>query len=513
MKRYLSIWLPRWPIERRYQDDGPSTGLPLAQVLAGQHGLRITATNPAADEAGVSHNLSLADARAICPHLMTQEADPGGDTHALRKLALWCGRYSPWTTLQGRDGIGIDITGCAHLFGGEDALLSDLRRFLETFNLTARLCIASTIGAAWGLARYGANSQAIIANSHTVEALAPLPLAALRLEDASAQKLRQLGFRTIRDLLNQPRAPFVARFGVDLTRRLDQATGKEAEVFNPLLPSPHYRSERRFAEPVSQAESICQIVDDLAAQLSRELEEDGKLARRLTLYLYRVDGKVKALTIRMRQSRTVQIVRLFQERLDQLQEDLDVGFGFDVLALHAFDVEEAHAQQPCLPKSHHTNSGGADMDHLFDRFGNRFGFDKVTRFCPHESYIPEDSVKHIPALDTHEDPDWQAYFEMLGRKTYLGRPLLLLDPPEPIKALAEVPDGPPLRFEWRKASHKVVRSDGPERLSPEWWLTGDSRLTRDYYRVEDENGYRFWVFREGLYPHESPHWLIHGTFA
>ncbi len=520
MKRFLSIWLPRWPIERRYQDGLSETAktLPLALVLAGQHGLRITATNLPADKAGVSCNLSLADARAICPHLITEEADPDGDKQALRKLALWCSRYSPWTTVQGNDAIGLDITGCAHLFGGEEALLADLSAYLKKFGLTARLAIASTIGAAWALTHYGDGTSACVPHEETLKALRPLPLAALRFEDGIAQKLRQLGFKKVRDLVDQPRTPFVARFGADFIRKLDQASGREAEIFNPLLPAPQFHVEQRLAEPVSQAESIHLLTDNLTRRLSAALEQAGKTARRLTLFLYRVDGKVKTLTIRTSRSHAARVARLFQERLDQLQEDVEAGFGFDVIALHAFDVETAASLQPVLPKSRHGRLAGSasdEMDHLLDRFGNRFGFDKVTRFCAQESHIPEQSVKRTSVLEKTDGPDWAAYFEMLGRKTYLGRPLLLLDPPEPITALAEVPDGPPLRFKWRKASHKVVRSDGPERLSPEWWLSGGSPLTRDYYRIEDENGYRFWVFREGLFGREleTPHWLIHGTFA
>lgn len=485
------------------------------------HGaVRVTAVNDAAAELGLAAGMSLADARAIHPALAVAQADEAGDAAALRRLALWCQRYSPLTRVDPPDGLCIDITGCAHLFGGEEALAGDLASRLRAFGLSPRLAIASTIGAAWAVARHGAMALESVEPGQTGARLAALPVAGLRIEAATVQALGRLGLERIGLVAGKPRAPLASRFGAMLVRRLDQALGHESERFDPLSPPPAHFATLRFAEPVVTLEAIGQVTERLVGELAATLGEAGKAARRLELVLFRVDGWRELLELRIsRPSNDPRhLSRLLGERLDRIRDH--AGFGFEIAVLAAFDVENAEAVQPALVAG--LDPGGrADADpdgfaRLLDRFVNRLGPASVIRFAPNESYLPERAVRPVSVLARLPAHDWPAHCQALRGQAGSARPALLLVRPEPIEVIVEMPDKPPARFEWRRVSHRVARADGPERIAPEWWKGGEeNRFTRDYYRIEDMEGRRFWLFREGLYDRDGdrPRWFMHGLFA
>ncbi|WP_417769176.1 Y-family DNA polymerase [Stappia sp.] len=529
MKRYLSVWLPRWPVERRFtarpplsgnrqENTGarPEIGGPLVLSMTVHGAVRVTAVNDAAAELGLAAGMSLADARAIHPALAVAQADEAGDAAALRRLALWCQRYSPLTRVDPPDGLCIDITGCAHLFGGEEALAWDLASRLRTFGLSPRLAIASTIGAAWAVARHGDTALESVEPGQTGVRLAALPVAGLRIEAATVQALGRLGLERIGLVAGKPRAPLASRFGAMLVRRLDQALGHESERFDPLSPPPAHFATLRFAEPVVTLEAIAQVTERLVGELAATLGEAGKAARRLELALFRVDGWRELLELRIsRPSNDPRhLSRLLGERLDRIRDH--AGFGFEVAVLAAFDVENAEEVQSAL-----VAGGGADADpdgfaRLLDRFVNRLGPASVTRFAPNESYLPERAVRPVSVLVRLPAHDWPAHCQALCGAAGSARPALLLERPEPVEVIVEMPDKPPARFEWRRVSHRVARADGPERIAPEWWKGGEeNRFTRDYYRIEDGEGRRFWLFREGLYDRDGdrPRWFMHGLFA
>lgn len=532
MKRFLSVWLPRWPIERRYgwiaarnrsrNTDGPLPHevAPLVLSTLSENGPRIAATNAVAGRLGLHAGMKLADARAIHPSLWVEPADMEGDGEALLRLALWGQCYSPLTRIEAPDGLSIDITGCAHLFGGEEGLVEGLAGRLEGFGLTARLAVAPTIGAAWAMARHGADDRAILAPDTLRDHLAPLPVAALRLEEGSVAALARLGLKQIGDLYGKPRAPLVARFGREPVRRLDQALGIEDESFQALTPPPAYRVERRFAEPLVVMADIECVAARLTRHLAESLEMAGKGARRVELLLFGVDGRVERLEIRTSAaSRDADhLMRLLNERLDGIRDD--TGFGFELVVLNAFDIEDVAARQDGFAGENGEGEAG-ELAPLLDRFVNRFGARSVARFAPRASHVPERAVQSVSVLGQDVRHDWQAHAAVLLDGAPFGRPLLLFDMPEPVTALSEIPDGPPVRFEWRRVSHHVVRADGPERIAPEWWRAesraagGTRRQTRDYYRIEDEAGRRFWLYRDGLYERQRdlPRWFIHGVFA
>lgn len=463
--------------------------------------------------------MPLADARAILPSVTVETADAEGDATALNRLALWCQRYSPWTTMHTPDGIALEITGCAHLFGGEKALLTDLEKHLRAFGLTIRMAVAPTIGGAWAAARYANETPCSVTAGLLREFLAPLPVASLRLDESMLGDLAMVGLKRISDLIGKPRAPLTARFGPQLLQQLDRALGHEDETLAPLAPPPLYRAELRFAEPIVTTMAVEHAIARLAQDLAAQLIEAGRGARCVELALFRVDGHVEMLTVRTSAlSREAgHLTRLFRERIEQIGDEFDAGFGFDAVTLGAFDVEVFTAEQDELQANTGQTADPTGFARLIDRFINRFGAANIFRFAPRASHVPERSMQVLTAAEEKEHAPWGEHLRALQGGAQLGRPLLLLSPPEEITALSEVPDGPPIRFVWKRVAHHVARADGPERIAPEWWLhpEGERRRTRDYYRVEDEEGRRFWLFRSGLYERggEEPRWFIHGLFA
>lgn len=487
----------------------------MALSTMAQNGAQITATNPAAEAQGLSIGMTIADARAIYPSLLVEPADKKGDRDALHRLAMWCQRYSPFTRIDELDGICIDSTGCAHLFGGEEKMAEELADRLHGFGLTASIAISPSIGASWALARHGASDITLVPSHEVKEHIAPLPVSGLRLEADTVSALKKLGLRQIGILIGKPRAPLASRFGRKLVTRLDQALGLEDESFNPLFPPPAYRVDRYFAEPIVTLTAIEEVVRHLTGELAKVLENAGKGTPRLELSLYRVDGWVEGLTLRTSSlSRDARhLARLLCERLDSIRDH--TGFGFEAAALGAFDTENFAATQHEMVGQETIHKHESDLAQLLDRLVNRFGPHNVTRFVPRESYLPERATHRISVLDAPMQHGWSDHNLAVSGRAVFARPLLLLDPPEPVDVIVEMPDKPPAQFTWRNLSHRITRADGPERIAPEWWVIGDpQRQTRDYYRVEDKEGNRFWLYRDGLHDRsgDEPHWFMHGMF-
>lgn len=529
MRRYLSIWIPDWSISRHYQQASPRTPNgapssddpghhPFALVTPAQGGIRIMAANRAARRAGILIDQTLADARALCPVLKIADHDPAADQAALERLALWCIRYTPWVASQPPDGLCLDMTGGAHLFGGEAALTQTLQDQLARMGLASRIAIAKTIGAAWALARHGTDSITIAPDGQTATALAPLPVNALRITMQQAERLEQVGLKTIGALLGKPRAPLAARYGMTLVNRLDQALGQKGETLSPITAPPDYRTYLQFPEPLLLLDQIRQALARLAQPLCDTLRTDGIGARAFTLSLYRVDGHVRTIPLRTGSlcRDTDHLCRLFAEALNRLQEDYDAGFGIEHIVLNAFATETARHRQPRLDDGPATEDAAA-FRLLLDRYGNRLGFENIHRPLPQHSHIPERAEQWRPLSYAGGKTEcWRDFVQHLQGGDFPGRPIILLPRPEPVAAIAAVPDGPPLRFEWRRLEHRVHKAEGPERIAPEWWgrPRAQAALTRDYFRIEDVQGYRFWLFRLGLYERgENPRWFLHGIFS
>jgi protein ImuB len=467
----------------------------------------------AAEAEGLAVQDLLADARAKVGGLQVHRADPAADDAALRRLALWATRYtptvSPWDEANGADGFFLDVTGAAHLFGGEEMLLADLACRLDRFGLPGRLAIADTAGAAWALSRFHPASAVILPSGQEAEAIAPLPVAALRLSFDTCTTLRRLGFKHVGALIDKPRAPFAARFPADLLRRLDQALGRTAEPLPLIVPPPVYHSLRYLLEPIVTQEAIVAVATRLMKDLMHALVRDGAGARALRLALYRVDGEVTTLELglAMPTRSETHVARLIELKLGRIAEAVEIGFGFEALGLAVTVAERLEPAQASLAGVSDGNDEEACAA-LVDRLRQRLGPRSVCRLKPVASHIPERAETPCVAID-EAPPAWPAPEEARPR------PLLLLPQAEPADVIAMVPEGPPQRFRWRGAMHGVAHAQGPERIAGEWWRHRVPQPTRDYYLVEDEAGHRFWLYREGLYGRETDaaRWFVHGLFA
>ncbi|MGN6772045.1 MAG: DNA polymerase Y family protein [Rhizobiaceae bacterium] len=483
---------------------------------------RIAALDEEAEALGLKRGIGIADACAMHPGIEIVEADPAADRRLIEGLADWCDRYTPLVALDGEDGLFLDITGCAHLFGGEKAMLDDIlaRFFHQGFDLRAG--IASTPGAAWAAARF---SLAAIEEGDEAEALASLPLPALRLDAAARGGLESVGLRTVGAVMQTPRAPLARRFGKLLFLRIDQALGRVEEPISPRLPAPPLAVERRLAEPVVTMEAVERLIGLLALTLRSDLERRGEGARVLQLALFRVDGAVSRIAVGtarpLRDPDRIGI--LFHERLAALEDRIEAGFGFDLIRLSAFSVTRFEAWQADL-----SGEDASEQERLVlfaDRIRARLGEHAVLKTIPVESHLPERAAAAVPfagkaavyETTPAPNPSTRGVGVRGGGKPHIPeRPIRLFSSPEPIEAVAaEVPEGAPASFRWRRAFHRVAASEGPERIAPEWWRGDGNEGTRDYFRVEDEEGRRFWLYRQGLYGEvpQGPRWFMHGIFA
>ena len=526
-QRMLSLWLRRLSTDRiaRLRDSSPSPRArgERALVITGKRGNVeiLTAVDEAAERLGLSSGLTLAQARAMHPGIDTVAEDIEADTALLESIADWCLRYTPLVACDAPDGLLLDISGCAHLYGGERELVADLSSRLDNAGFAYSLVIAGTIGAAWAAARYGEPASQVssqisnLASGDERALLAPLPLSALRIPSVTAASLARVGLKRIGDILDLPRAPLTARFGSEVLRQLDRALGHEHEPLTPRLPVAPYVAEQRFAEPIAREEDVLSITGRLARRLQFALERRGDGARRIELALFRTDGVVRRIAAgTSRPLRDPDEIReLFVERLAALADALDPGFGFDMARLSVVVAEPSPPQQIGI-------GGGedaAELCHLVDRLSARLGARRVQRLAAQDSHIPEAAEAALPAQAVNGDAGWNAFRRYRQEAALSPRPLRLLTRPEPIEAVAEVPDGPPLRFRWRRALHEVVAAEGPERIEGAWW-SEHGGPARDYFRVEDKSGLRFWLFRAGLYRDlaqgaAAPSWFLHGMFA
>lgn len=476
---------------------------------------RLHALDAEALRLGLEPGMALADARARVPDLVAMPHDPEGEAALMARLADACDRYTPLVAIDAPDGLILDMSGCTHLHGGEAALEQDAMRRMQAQGMRARSARAATPEAALALARYGAGGMAETGRAEAA-AIRHLPILALRLAPDALLALRRAGFATIGDLAELPPTPLAARFGAGMTRALDRLLGRIDSRITPRRAPPPVFAQRRFAEPVARVEAVMAALDDLLEAVCTQLAERHQGGRCFALRLYRSDGAVRDLAVETgRPVRAPAVVlRLVEERIEALADPLDPGFGFDMLRLAVPAVEPLGPEQAALDGARPSH---AALSALLDRLRARMGAERFCRIVPRESHIPERATQLLPA--GHAMPAASGWTAPSPGEPPL-RPLTLLDPPERIEVLAQVPDGPPGQFRWRGRVHRVMAQEGPERIAPEWWRraeghASDPGLSRDYYRVEDMAGSRFWLFRHGLYERETAHpaWYVHGLFA
>jgi protein ImuB len=516
-RRYLALWFPFLSTDRVRREAGLPRGgdpdePPLVLVGKDRGALRVAALDPAAARIGLKLGMSLAEARTLLPAIAAAAADPQADQAFLLTLAAGCEIVTPLVSLRGRDGLILDITGCAHLFGGETGLRDRVCRRLVAGGMSVRGTIAGAPDAAWTFSRFA--KVGIVPPGGEEEQARALPVAALDQTAATTLSLARAGFRTLGDLADRPANLLVARFGAGLMDRLNRILGREDIRIIPLRPPPDIGAETHFPEPLLHMESLVAALERLALNIASSLERRGEGGRAFEASFFRADGSVRRITIETAQgTRTPDVLmRLLKLRIGTLSDPLDPGFGFDAIRLGVLRTETLEERQKSLDGG--TGEGDAEcgIAALVDRLVARFGRENVLRFIARDTHDPVRAGGTVPYLSEHGNTPWPE--PEPGNPP--ARPLTLFIHPQPIDVLAEVPDSPPLRFRWRRVLHEVARAEGPERIAPEWWLEGNSApATRDYYRIEDAMGHRFWVFREGLYEDSNarPRWFLHGLFA
>ncbi|WP_261293872.1 Y-family DNA polymerase [Sphingomonas hylomeconis] len=499
------MWFPLLPAERRARDGTAPTDTPYALIEKVRGSMRLAAVDARAQAMGIAIDMTLADARARVPELVGLDHDPVADHLLLERIADGCDRYTPLVAIDPPDGLTLDITGCAHLFASEEALADDLVARLAAYGLHARHALAATPEAAQALARFQTMPAA-----DEQGAVRRLGVVALRLDETTELALRRAGLKTIGDLAGRPTGPLAARFGNAMTDALTRLLGKSDSRITPRRVAPALLVERRLAEPIARTEHALAILGELTAEAAQDMEERHLGGRRFVARFFRSDGLAIDLAVEtslpVRDAKVV--MRLFDERLDTLTDPIDPGFGFDLIRLAVPTLAPLAPTQLLL-------EGGAvaegELAALIDRLSTRMGRGRFRRLSPRDTHIPEQAVLALPAIDATSPASWPE--PETGEPPM--RPVHMFDPPQPIQVTAQVPDGPPRQFRWRRTLHDVLRFEGPERIAAEWWHEKGAKLTRDYYRIEDTRGRRFWVFRHGLYESErrDPGWYMHGLFA
>lgn len=504
----MAIWLANLSVDRWRQAEGAAADAePVVLVTETAHGPRIDAANRAGLAAGARAGMLLADARALCPALVVHPSDPAGDLAALERLALWAQRWGPWSALDPPDGLLVDTTGVAHLYGGEATLLAEAGRRLAARGFAVRLAIAPTAGAAWALAHHGPANAILPPEDDAMARLADLPVAALRLDDDVLLLLRRLGLKRLGDLHGLARPALARRFrnrrsaAANPLLRLDQLLGLVPEPALPVIGAEAPLVERRLMEPILHRPLLDRVLADLAAAMVRELEARGQGARRLELGLWRVDGEVLMRRLEMAAASRddAHIVRLFAGKLD----DLDAGLGIEMARLRAPWTEPLALSQADFEAA--AERHGTSLAACVDRLAARLGEGAVRRPVAFASHVPERAQRWRPTLEP--PPPEQ------GALAFHARPLKLLDRAEPIAVLYASPDGLPRRFRWRGNVHEIARAEGPERIAPEWWRERSTARLRDYYRVEDDTGRRYWIYRAGIAGDGrggAPEWFLQG---
>ena len=506
-RRFLALFFPWLPAERlritRPHLFAGRAEAPYAIIEKVKGALRLHSIDPSAARLGIECGMSLADARARVPELEAFDYAAHDDHAWLERLADGCIRYTPAVALDAPDGLVLDVSGCVHLFGSEAMLAADLVTRLERLGVAVRYAFAANPDAARALARYR------VSGASEAEAIRRLPVVALGLDEEATIALKRAGLKIVGDVALRPVSAIAARFGGNAATQVRRMLGEADSPLTPRIVKAPLHVERRFAEPVARTDYALEVLGELMAEAVVRLEESHQGGRRFEARFFRSDGLVQRLAVETGQpTRDVAgVLRLFRERIEGLADPIDPGFGFDLIRLDLPIVERLEATQLKL-------EGGAvaeaQLVALIDRLSTRLGRGSVRRFAPRDRHLPEQAELTLPAVDTIPAREWLAPEK--GEPPL--RPIHLFDPPQPIDHVAsDVPDGPPMRFRWRRILHEVAKVEGPERIATPWW-TSRQAPTRDYYRVEDRRGRRFWIFRHGLYEEmENPGWYIHGLFA
>lgn len=495
-------------------EKAPDFTQPFAVVGRSAHGLILTSVNQAAANAGLYPGLSLVHARSLCERIETVNEAESADKDYLGFLARNAGRFTPLVAYSLPFGLMLDVTGCDHLFGGPQKMLGKVTDYYKKLGLETLSALTYTSAAARAFARFGNNR--FVAKEDFVDALDRLGLPALEAKPNVQMAFRRAGFQFLKDVRHVSPKALAARFGEVLPARLDALYGKRQEPLSFISPPPSLYLPLRLEEPLIDMAMIEKQFFVLAKDFFKRLTRLGLGSLMLKISLYRVDGHSDHIDIETGHplSDPATFLALLKERLQSLKTPLDAGYGYDMLSLAANRCAPLRPIQTGLVND---NLEPTEIGQLVDRLSTRLGQDHVLVAGAKESHIPEYAA--FWGMAQHHKPHTEALKALAANYETQGfapfhqnppeRPLRLFCPPQPIDVIAALPDDPPAAFFWRRVIHKIRLAEGPERVSAEWWKK--SGPDRDYYRVEDEDGQRFWLFRYGPYPKTK--WFLHGLFA
>lgn len=497
-KRFISIWFRHLTTDWFTLRNPKLNNIPFVLSSLSHGRMMVAAANGLAQAQGIYSGMVVADAKAIIPSLEVIDNKPGLPGKLLNRLAEWCIRFTPFVVVDPPDGLILDVTGCSHLWGGDQSYLTAITKRLQDRGYNIRAAMADTIGAAWAVARFG-NKSFIIETGLQSKALLSLPPEALRLDPDTIERLHKLGLRKIKDFLAMPRLSLRRRFGQSFIKRLNQALGHEEELVQPVQPIEPYQERLPCLEPIVTAAGIEIALQRLLETLCQRLRKEQKGVRLACFKAYRVDDKIEQIEISTNRpsQNTNHLFKLFELKIATIEP----AFGIELFILEAQKVEEISPVHTTLWESS-CGLNDIGLSELLDRFAGRIGDDHIHRYIPDEHYWPEHSVKLAESLNEKSIAAW---------KVDRPRPLQLLLNPERIEVTAPIPDYPPMLFRYKGTLHKIIKADGPERIEQEWWLQQGQH--RDYYYVEDEEGHRYWLFRLGHYSDKTYQWFIHGFFA
>jgi protein ImuB len=498
----MALWFPRLPtdrLQRRERAEKPSSqdAPPLVLVSKIDNALRLSSVDRKATELGLRIGQPLANARAMLPELKVVAANDSADLKFLTQIAEWCDRFTPLVAIDGPRRLLLDVTGVTHLFGGEQVLLDHIRKKLQAQGFALRGAIAGTAVAARALARY--RDGLVVTPGEEEKMMTPLPVEALDLDPVTTHALRRAGLKTVKQVAARKRSELVARLGSETLAILDEALGSTTTPITPRKPRPDYWQEQNFAEPIATEDLIRATLKSLAVSLAKILERDGQGARHLEATFFRADGAVRRIAIEIGAPTrdALIIMRLFHERLAALADPLDPGFGFDLIRLYASHVEPVVSEVSDLNAQANEK---VDIGFLVDRLAARFGTHRVLTFRPRETHIPEEAWITVPAQQVAPSTSW---VKIRNAKDAPRRPLRVFARPESVEFASTQ------HLTWRKMYRRVTHAEGPERIAMEWWRPETSQDPRDYFRAEDNEGKRYWLYRNGT----DSRWFLHGVFA
>ncbi len=491
-KRILCVWMPRLPVNRFGRTGLPVDDCLFAVTAEDKNAVRLVSLNKHARRVGLYVGMTLATARAAAPQLITVAQEPMRDEAFLKALQRWCVKFTPWSACEGKDCLLLNVTGCAHLFGGEAAMAKAILQELKDMQIEARIGVADTKGAARAAARFGAKGHTIFETGRTRESLAPFPIDALFADEKSTFELKRLGLKRIGDLYPLKSSGLARRFGFGLLRAYEKLLGVASDPVAPATAQPTFAARMSFPDPIGLMDDVSEALRRLTEQVCKRLSNHDYGVRALRLSCYRADKHQIHLDIGLARptQNARQIIRQFALKL----EKVDSGDGIDMMRLSALKVEPFKPTQRTFAEAEKQN----DLDELIATLGNQLGFDRVLRWAPVSSHLPRRSFRFVEAMQCKNAATWAAHTSR-PLISYAGEPVAVLKPGRPPKS-----------FQWRKKIYNTLRCKGPERIGPEWWKGPNGDVLRDYWRVEGEDGSRLWLSTR---PGEKPSsWEVAGLF-